>query len=100
VAHDVELDAQRGQRGEDVAEHDDAVRAERAPGLQAELRRDLRILRPLPEGQPLRVPAQGVDLRERLSLQLLCVHARPKATVTRPVAVLWPQSNAPAFQFC
>ena len=38
---DVELDAERGQRREDVREHDDAVRAERAPRLQRELDGDV-----------------------------------------------------------
>ena len=46
---DVEFDAERGERGEDVREHDDAIRAEGAPGLEGELDRNLGRLRPHPE---------------------------------------------------
>ena len=42
---DVEVDAERGERREDVGEHDHSVDSERAPWLQRELGRDLRRLR-------------------------------------------------------
>ena len=46
---DVELDAHRGQGGEDVGEHDHAVGLERAPRLHGELDGDLGRLRAVPE---------------------------------------------------
>lgn len=58
---DVKLDAQRGQRREDVAEHDHAVRLEGAPGLQRELNGNLRSLGPLPEGDVVGIPARGAS---------------------------------------
>mmetsp|Transcript_8545 Transcript_8545/g.20278 ORF Transcript_8545/g.20278 Transcript_8545/m.20278 type:complete len:309 (+) Transcript_8545:318-1244(+) len=63
---DVEVDAERGQRGEDVAEHDDAVRLVGAEGLEGERDGDVGGLRALPEGEDVRILSEFLHVPPRL----------------------------------
>lgn len=56
LRNDIELDAESGQRCQDITEHNDTVGPERAPGLQRQLYGDLGSFRSVTEAEALRVP--------------------------------------------
>mmetsp|Transcript_49539 Transcript_49539/g.127794 ORF Transcript_49539/g.127794 Transcript_49539/m.127794 type:complete len:341 (-) Transcript_49539:89-1111(-) len=79
AADDVELDAHRRERRQDVGEEDDGVHAVAPPALQREFDRDLGGLRALPEGVALGVLPKGLHVASCLSHQ---PHRCPVTTLT------------------
>mmetsp|Transcript_40778 Transcript_40778/g.96550 ORF Transcript_40778/g.96550 Transcript_40778/m.96550 type:complete len:360 (-) Transcript_40778:76-1155(-) len=71
---DVELDAHRGQRRQDVREHDHPIGAERAERLQRQLDRDLRRLGPVAERVLFAIRPEFLHVTPRLPHQ---PHRRP-----------------------